>query len=287
MSIDITHLQQWVGKQDKTSDQIYPTPVKALALSLNLNAQALLKAPLRPVWHWLYFLPMSPLAETGPDGHTRRGSFLPPTPLPRRMWAGSNITFHAPIAIGDSLKRHSTVQSVEHKKGRSGDLVFVTVNHQIYRKSTLCIDELHHLVFRQIPEENKQPPTPPSAPKNSHWSYQITPDPVLLFRYSALTFNSHRIHYDYPYTTEKEGYPGLVVHGPLVATLLLDLLHRHLPNAWVKHYKFKAISPTFCSAPIGIHGRLEEDKRTVTLWAQNEQGGLIMQGQAQVKQYTE
>ncbi|HLR81863.1 MAG TPA: MaoC family dehydratase N-terminal domain-containing protein [Paenalcaligenes sp.] len=282
MPINLPHLKQWVGKQETAQDQIYPTPVQAMALSLNHDAASILKAPLRPVWHWLYFLPMSPLSEAGPDGHPARGGFLPPVPLPRRMWASSELSFHEPIAIGDTLKRTSTIESVDHKQGRSGDLVFVTVNHQVHRGHTLCIDEKHHIVYREMPAPEAQIPTPPAAPTGAQWSRSVTPDPVLLFRYSALTFNSHRIHYDAPYTQEVEGYPGLVVHGPLVATLLLDLLHEHVPAATVKNYEFRAVSPTFCPDSFTLNGRVEEDGHTVTLWAEHQGGGLIMRAQATI-----
>jgi len=282
MPIDLPYLKQWVGKQETAHDQVYPTPVRAMALTLNHSADNAVLAPLPPVWHWLYFLPMSPLNETGPDGHPARGGFLPPVPLPRRMWASSELSFHAPIAIGDEIKRTSTIRSVEHKTGRSGDLVFVTVDHQIHTGQTLCIDEAHHIVYRAMPKAGAALPTPPAAPTNSQWSRQVEPDPVLLFRYSALTFNGHRIHYDQPYTTTTEGYPGLVVHGPLVATLLLDLLHEHLPQATVKSYKFRAMSPTFCPDPFSLHGRLEDDGRTVKLWAQHANGGLIMSAETTV-----
>jgi len=282
MPIDLPHLKQWVGKQETTLDQVYPTPLKAMALTLNHDASDILKAPLRPVWHWLYFLPMSPLSEAGPDGHPARGGFLPPVPLPRRMWASSELSFHEPIFIGDEIKRTSTIKSVEHKKGRSGDLVFVTVNHQILKENTLCIDEIHNIVYREMPAADAPTPTPPAAPTNAQWSREVTPDPVLLFRYSALTFNSHRIHYDAPYTQEVEGYPGLVVHGPLVATLLLDLLHEHLPQATVKSYKFRAVSPVFCPNSLRLNGRLEEDGQTINLWAEHPDGGLIMSAQATI-----
>lgn len=282
MSINLNHLQEWVGRQEQAQDQVYPTPVRALALTLDTDPGALLKKPLRPLWHWLYFLPLNPLSEAGTDGHTARGGFLPPVPLPRRMWAGSEIRFHDPIAIGDSLKRKSTIQSVEHKKGRSGDLLFVTVNHQIYRQHTLCIDELHHIVYRDLPAADAPHPVPPAATQQAQWSRTVTPDPVLLFRYSALTFNSHRIHYDAPYTIEHEGYPGLVVHGPLIATLLMDLLHEHLPGRRVEQLQFRAISPVFTPQSFSLHGRLEDDQQTVQLWAQHPDGGLVMSMQVRI-----
>src|SRR5699024_7543675 len=208
MPIDLSHLKQWVGKQETAQDQIYPTPVQAMALSLNHDAASILKAPLRPVWHWLYFLPMSPLSEAGPDGHPARGGFLPPVPLPRRMWASSELSFHEPIAIGDTLKRTSTIESVDHKQRRSDDLALVTVNHQVHRGLPLYIEEYHLLVSRQMPAPEAQIPSPPPAPPRAQWSRSVTPEPDLLVRYSTLTINSHRIQYHAPYTPEVEGYPG-------------------------------------------------------------------------------
>lgn len=282
MPINLHHLQQWVGNQEHAQDQVYPTPVRAMALTLNTDPETLLNQPLRPLWHWLYFLPLSPLSEAGPDGHPARGGFLPPVPLPRRMWASSDIRFHEPIAVGDSIQRTSTIQSVEHKKGRSGDLIFVTVNHQVHRQQTLCIDELHHIVYRDLPAADAPQPIAPKAPTNAQWSRVVHPDPVLLFRYSALTFNCHRIHYDAPYTIAEEGYPGLVVHGPLVATLLVDLLHEHLPEAQLKQLSFRAMSPVFTPHSFSLQGRLEEDGQTVNLWAQHPDGGLIMSMQVKI-----
>lgn len=281
MSINLAHLQSWVGKTETATDHIGTTPIEAMAHTFNLDAPAIVAAPLRPLWHWLYFLPLSPLNQAGPDGHPARGGFLPPVPLPRRMWAGSNIDFISPIHAGDSVHRTSIVQSVEHKQGRTGDLIFVNVLHEIYKnKNELCISEKHNIVYRDAPESGSPQPTGKPAPTDATWSRTVHPSPVLLFRYSALTFNSHRIHYDRPYTTEVEGYPGLIVHGPMIATFLLDLLHEHLPEAVVTHYEFRAVSPLFDHQSFSIHGRYDETNKRVTLWAANQDGMLAMQAEA-------
>lgn len=282
MTIDLEHLQTWINNTETAQDRIDATPIKALAHTFNHDAESIVAAPLRPLWHWLYFLPLSPLAEAGADGHPARGGFLPPVDLPRRMWAASQVHFLNPIHTEDDVERVSTVTSVEHKKGRSGELVFVRVLHEVSAKGTPCIREEQTIVYREAPEPGAAQPAGTPAPTDAQWSRKVTPDAVLLFRYSALTFNSHRIHYDYPYTTEVEGYPGLVVHGPMIATLLLDLLHEHLPEATVTAYEFKAMSPLFHHQSFSINGRYDEASKQVHLWATNADGHLAMQAQATI-----
>ena len=162
-----------------------------------------------PLWHWLYFLPVSPMSEVGPDGHPKRGGFLPPVPLPRRMWAGGRLTFHTPLKVGERAARTSTIANIEDKTGRSGRLVFVTVQHTIEVGGELKLEEEHDIVYRDAPQDGARPQQPQLAPEGETWRRTIDADAVMLFRYSALTFNSHRIHYDYPYVTQVEGYPGL------------------------------------------------------------------------------
>jgi 3-methylfumaryl-CoA hydratase len=237
-----------------------------------------------PLWHWLYFLPHARQSEIGPDGHPRRGGFLPPVPLPRRMWAGGRLRWQAgnPLRAGQEVERVSTIQSVKHKAGRSGELLFVQVQHVFSNGGGTALTEEHDIVYRaaaQPGEPAPQPQKPPLA-SLSAFSRTITPDPVLLFRYSALTFNGHRIHYDRPYVTEVEGYPGLIVHGPLIATLLVDLLRRNLPEARVATFDFKAVRPTFDLHPFSVHGRTSPDGKTVELWGQDHEGWLTMQGTA-------
>ena len=178
------------------------------------------------LWHWLFFLPLAQQSEIGPDGHPRRGGLLPPVPLPRRMGAGSDFAFHQPLLVGDRLTRTSTIVDVSEKSGRAGHLIFVKVRHEIRRNGAadVALTEHHNIVYRDAPGPNDVPPAPVAAPGEFSWERRIKADEVLLFRYSALTFNGHRIHYDRKYVTEVEGYPGLIVHGPLIATLLMDLL---------------------------------------------------------------
>ncbi|RJG02905.1 FAS1-like dehydratase domain-containing protein [Noviherbaspirillum sedimenti] len=277
MTLDIAHLQEWTGRSESRNDQVTPVPVAALAATLDLAGDSPRSGDtLSPLWHWLYFLPISPRAEAGPDGHPRRGGFLPPVPLPRRMWAGGRLTFHQPLKVGDAISRTSRIVSVDGKQGRSGSLVFVMVRHEISNAAGLAITEEHDIVYRDMPAPDAPPPQAVAAPQDAQWRRAIHPDPVLLFRYSALTFNSHLIHYSRDYATEVEGYPGLVVHGPLIATLLLDLLRRELPDAVVSGFNFRAASPLFDTADFQVCGKPSADGKTVELWAQNAAGGLAM-----------
>jgi 3-methylfumaryl-CoA hydratase len=223
------------------------------------------------------------LSEAGYDGHAALGGFLPPVQLPRRMWAGSRLTFHAPARIGRNLTKTSTVASVAEKAGRSGALVFVTVRHEVCDADTLCISEEHDIVYREAPRAGDVPPAPPPAPDDATFGRVIEPGPVMLFRYSALTFNGHRIHYDQPFCTGTEGYSGLVVHGPLLATLLLDLLRREMPDARVTGFEFRAVSTVFDTEPFSVHGRPEADG-TVALWVRRSDGALAMSATARLAQ---
>ena len=217
----MTRLTDWIGRTETATETLRPFPADALAATLDRDESYPEGAALPDLWHWLYFLPLHKLSESGRDGHAARGGFLPPVPLPRRMWAGSRFRFHAPLRVGVQALRRSTILKVEEKQGRSGPLCFVTVGHELIDGDTLCIAEEHDIVYREDPAPGAPAPAPQPAPEGSAFHRVISPDPVLLFRYSALTFNGHRIHYDQPYATGVEGYPGLVVHGPLLATLLM------------------------------------------------------------------
>jgi 3-methylfumaryl-CoA hydratase len=280
MTLDIAHLQSWIGRSESLTEVIAPFPSNALAATLDrADPPYAAGTPLPPLWHWLHFLPLSPLAEAGPDGHPARGGFLPPVPLPRRMWAGSRLNFLAPLRIGVEAAKTSIVRSVTMKEGRTGPLVFVTVEHTVTAEGKAVIQEEHDIVYRETAPAGSTPPAPPPAPEDAAFSRVVTPDPVLLFRYSALTFNSHRIHYDQPYVTGVEGYPGLIVHGPLIATLLLDNLRRAHPDRRVREFAFRAVSPLFDTAPFMVCGKLGEYGATA-LWARRQDGGLAMEATA-------
>ena len=278
-----TDLTQWIGRTEAVDDTVTPTPVAALSATLDWpSARPVAGTPLPYLWHWLFFLPLAQQSEIGPDGHPRRGGFLPPVPLPRRMWAGSDFAFHQPLLVGDRLTRTSTIVDVSEKSGRTGHLIFVKVRHEIRRNGAadVALTEHHNIVYRDAPGPNDVPPAPVAAPGKFSWERRIKADEVLLFRYSALTFNGHRIHYDRKYVTEVEGYPGLIVHGPLIATLLMDLLRRQLSEARVAKFEFKAVRPTFDINPFSVHGQPAADGKSVRLWGRDHEGWLTMDATA-------
>jgi 3-methylfumaryl-CoA hydratase len=277
MSASPEKLDDWLYKEAVTEDDITAFPLTAMAATLDREESG---DTVPPLWHWLYFLPIAPLSEVGPDGHPKRGGFLPPVPLPRRMWAGGRLTFHAPLKVGEHAKRTSTIANIEDKTGRSGRLVFVTVQHAIEAGGELKLEEEHDIVYRDAPQEGARPSQPALAPEGETWRRTIDADAVMLFRYSALTFNGHRIHYDYPYVTQVEGYPGLIVHGPLIATLLVDLVRREQPDATLQSFAFKALRPTFAGQPFTVCGKPSVDGKNIDLWAKDHEGYLTMRATA-------
>jgi 3-methylfumaryl-CoA hydratase len=284
MNTNDADLRAWVGRSETINDTIGATPVVALTATLDHPAAPVpAGTALPPLWHWLYFLPMHRQSEIGADGHAKRGGFLPPVPLPRRMWAGSQFEFRAPVRVGDAVSRTSTIDDVTTKEGRTGRLVFVKVRHELRCNGAAdpAIIEFHDIVYREAQRQDDVAPSPQAAATDAPWQREIVPDDVLLFRYSALTFNGHRIHYDRKYVTEVEGYPGLIVHGPLIATMLMDLLHRNAPDVEVATFRFKAVRPTFDLHPFRVNGL--RDGNTVKLWAQDHEGWLTMDAVATLK----
>jgi 3-methylfumaryl-CoA hydratase len=276
-SVDIETLRTWIGRQEVREDVITAAPAAGLSAALDYAGPLAVPGdPLPPAWHWLYFLPTVAASEIGSDGHPRRGGFLPPVPLPRRMWAGSDIRFCSDLRIGDPVRRVSTVADVQHKHGDSGELVFVKVRHDIYSAETPAIVEDQNLVYRAAASGSTVASR--GAPAAPAWSREIRPDPVLLFRFSALTFNAHRIHYDRDYARDREGYPSLVVQGPLTAILLLDLLRRELPEARLAGFRFRGLRPLFDLHPLCLQGRLDGDG--AHLWALDNDGALAMDARA-------
>jgi 3-methylfumaryl-CoA hydratase len=276
--LDVDHLRSWIGKQETLHDQVTRFPIAALSATLDRDDPPPAAGdPVPPLWHWLYFLPTARQSILGPDGHPARGGFLPPVPLPRRMWAGGRFTFHQPLRVDEPITRTSTVQDVTVKQGRNGALCFVLVKHEISGANGIALREEHDIVYRDNPQPNEAPATPRPVRTDGTWHRDIYPSDPLLFRYSALTFNSHRIHYDRRYVTETEGYPGLIVHGPLIATLLIDLLRRNT-NQPVASFRFRAVSPLFDIAPFSVHG--VQDGNTVALWARNPAAHLAMEAEA-------
>jgi 3-methylfumaryl-CoA hydratase len=281
MSDPVQHadLAKWIGRSETRRDTIAAAPLRELSALLDRDdPEPKAGDAIPPLAHWLYFLPTDRQSELGPDGHAHRGGFLPPVSLPRRMWAGSRLEFLRPLAVGADATRVSTIKDVKVKEGRSGTLVFVTVRHEISDAGGLALSDEHDIVYRG---EGGGAGAPVPAPTDEAWRRDIHPDPVLLFRYSAVTFNGHRIHYDHPYVTRVEGYPGLVVHGPLIATLLVDLLRRKRPNVVLRRYAFRAMRPLFDTAPFAVCGLPDEAKRAARLWTRDAEGAITMDAQAE------
>jgi 3-methylfumaryl-CoA hydratase len=265
------------SQEERADDFVVPSSVAALAATLDYDA-----APetLPPLWHWIFFRPIVRQSLIAEDGHPRKGGFLPDLGLPRRMWAGGRLRFAAAIPVGERIARVSRILDVSEKQGRSGKLGFVTVGHRITCGDTLAIDEEHDIVYREPPAPGAPAPAPSAAPDDGAWDRVIVPDETLLLRYSALTFNAHRIHYDRPYVTQTEGYPGLVVHGPLIATLLMDTLRRQLPHARITAFSFKAMRPCFAGNALHLRGKPSDDGKTVELWSTDHEGWLGMTARA-------
>jgi 3-methylfumaryl-CoA hydratase len=271
-------LTEWIGRTETRRDVVTAAPLVALSALLDRDDPAPREGDAAPpLAHWLYFLPAYRQSEAGPDGHALKGEFMPPIALPRRMWAGSRLEFLRPFAVGAKVERVSRIADMVLKQGRSGPLVFVTVRHEVSDSGGLVITDEHDIVYRgETTLAAKSTP----AQQGAVWRREIHPDPVLLFRYSAGTFNSHRIHYDQPYATRVEGYPGLVVHGPLIATLLIDLLRRNLPQATLTRYRFRALKPLYDTANFFTCGAPDESTRTARLWTRDADGAATMEGTA-------
>ena len=280
---DLDHLRQWIGRSQEATDIVTAQLVKALRATLFQDIGDPKPGDAAPfTTHWCLAQPVFPMSELSQDGHPTRGGFLPPVPLPRRMWAGGELEFIEPLRVGDGSTRTSRISDVSLKTGSTGTLCFVAVHHEITSPRGVAIRERHDIVYREATSgPQAAPKAPPVPPPAKHRETHVS-DPVLLFRYSALTFNGHRIHYDRRYVTEVEGYPGLIVHGPLIATLLVDLVRRNAPGAFIKSFNFKAVRPTFDRHPLRINGAPSEDGKTVRLWAEDHEGWLTMQGTAEL-----
>ena len=279
VAIDIENLRQWIGRGDSDVDYVTIPSVHRLAATLDRDdPMPKVGDPLPPGWHYLLCPRVERHSLLGRDGHPEGGDFMPPVPLPRRMWAGSRFSFDGePVRVGDPIGRKSEIRSVEPKSGSTGSMVFVTVKHTISGPRGVSFVEEHDIVYREAAGPGEQPKAPKPAPADATWTKTIMADPVLLFRFSALTFNGHRIHYDQPYVTGTEGYPGLIVHGPLLGLLQIELARRANADKIPRSFEFRALSPVFAGAAFHIHGRRESDG-AITTWAANATGGLAQQG---------
>ena len=274
----VNDLNDWLGKSETKTAFIDQRQAELMAATFDkpsLNNGDALPA----CWHWAWFNAAKPHSELARDGHPKRGGadLLPPITLPRRMWAGGELQFIKPIIIGSEATKTSTIEKISEKTGSTGALCIVTVLHELSDGKEVCISERQNLVFREDPKQNAPKATPPSPPEGAEVSKNITPDPVTMFRYSALTFNGHRIHYDVDYARDVEGYEGLVFHAPLTATLLMGLASEIAGKA-ISNFKYRATSPLFGHETFSIHGKKEGDK--IIVWAQTPSGGQAMIGEA-------
>ena len=242
----------WVGRVEEAADRISPRQARQMAATLDVAGDYADGAPLPALWHWMGWTPLAAMGELGPDGHPARGGFLPPVPLPRRMWAGGRLRFHAPLRIGEEMARRSEIVKVSEKTGTTGRMVFVTVAHRVHGAAGLAIEEEQDIVFIEMPE--RFTPPPPVAAPAAEWSARVVVDEVRLFRFSALTFNAHRIHFDLPYATGVEKYPGLVVHGPLQAMLLMEAARARRGGAMPAGYRFRGVRPAFHFDALSLQG---------------------------------
>jgi 3-methylfumaryl-CoA hydratase len=276
----ISAYEAWIGREDERSERILATAVNAMAATLDLERAPQAGAPLPPGWQWLFFNPVERRSGLGVDGHPRVGGFLPPSELPRRMWAGSRIHYLADVPVEAQATRRSRILKIENKMGKRGSLLFVTVQHTISCEGTPRISEEQDLVYRESGSPSSgAPPTPPRYDEAPQWSHTVEPDTTLLFRYSALTFNGHRIHYDQAYAREQEGYPDLVVHGPLTATLLQQFALMHGGGRALARFDFRGVTPLFVRRAFQLEGRQLEDG-TLALWARGPEGELAMSATA-------
>lgn len=277
--IDLEYLEQWTRHEPVTRIEMLDLrPARTLSAMLNQPSAPQMGDELPPLWQWVYFTPAPLASEIGSDGHPARGGFLPPVPLPRRMWAASKIRIMIPLHLGETVQKQSRIDSVKFKQGASGPLVFVTVDYLYSVENEPRIAEQQTLVYVG---ENRgaSPGSKAGEPiELGGWSRRITPDPVMLFRYSALTGNTHRVHYDRDYATREEGYPGLLVHAPWTVTLLAELLHEHCPGTTMKEFSFRALRPLPDTAAFTLHGQRKGDE--VILRAVDTDGQLAVDATA-------
>jgi len=272
--------EAWIGREEESSQRILATTAAAMAATLDLERAPKAGDPLPPGWQWLYFNPIARHSALGADGHPRRGGFLPPIELSRRMWAGSRIRYLAAVPIDAEATRRSKILKIENKVGKRGALSFVTVEHIISCGAIACISEEQDLVYRDAAPPGQAPAAVTRYDGVAQWNRRVAPDTTLLFRYSALTFNGHRIHYDLAYARTEEGYPDLVVHGPLTATLLQQFALEHGAGRSLARFEFRGTTPLFAARPFSLEGRSVQDG-SLALWARGPDGELAMSATAE------
>jgi 3-methylfumaryl-CoA hydratase len=275
---DLDHLRQWIGREREDEDTAAVRHARLMAATVSRPGPALEAGDaLPPLWHWIYFLEGVPPAELGRDGHPARGAFLPPVPLANRMWAGGRVEFDAPVPLGASIRRRSRILSVDAKQGRSGPLVFVTVRHEVFASGARCIAEEHDIVYRDPPPPGGSAAPASENPEPGAHRREIEPDTTLLFRYSALTFNGHRIHYDLDYCRKVEGYANLVIHGPLVATLLAGFA-QEMAGKTLRRFEYRALKPAILGTTLTFEANHEGGRADA--WCRLAEGGVSMRASA-------
>ena len=277
--LDIDHLRQWIGRTQDASDTVTAQLVKGLRATLFQEVGEPKAGDVAPFTvHWCLAQPVFPMSELGTDGHPARGGFLPPVPLPRRMWAGGELEIVDPLRVGDEARRSSRISDVSVKTGSTGTLCFVAVEHVITTSRGVAIRERHDIVYREMTGGAAAPPkAPPPPPVAKHRETHVS-DPVLLFRYSALTFNGHRIHYDRDYVTKVEGYPGLIFHGPLQAALIVELAAKLHGGKPPKKFSYRGLQPLFEGSKFSVNAN--DNAGGMELWTANAEGQPTMKGTA-------
>jgi 3-methylfumaryl-CoA hydratase len=275
---DLDHLRQWIGRTNEASDVVTAQLVRGLRATLFMEIGTPKPGDAAPLTtHWCLAQPVYPMSELGPDGHPARGGFLPPVPLPRRMWAGGELEFFEPLRVGDEATRTSRISDVTMKTGSTGVLCFVSVEHVIATARGIAIRERQDIVYRDVSAaaapSKPAPPPPVAKHRESHMA-----DPVLLFRYSALTFNGHRIHYDRDYVTKVEGYPGLIFHGPMQAAFIVELAAKLHGGTAPKKLVYRGVQPLFEGSEFSVNAN--ETNGGMELWTANAAGQPTMKGTA-------
>ena len=278
-AIDIDHLRTWIGKREQVSDVVTAQLVKGLRATLFLDIGTPKTGDAAPFCtHWCLAPPVYPASMLSADGHPQRGGFLPPVPLPRRMWAGGEISFIDTLRVGDEVTRSSEIGGVNVKTGSTGTLCFVAVNHTISTPRGVAIKERHDIVYREATTGRQAAPKSPPAPPAAQHREAHMADEVLLFRYSALTFNGHRIHYDRDYVTKVEGYPGLVFHGPLQASLLVEFAAKLNSGRPPKTFTYRGVQPLIAGGEFSVNANAAD--AGLELWTADSAGAPTMKGVA-------
>ena len=278
-TLDLPHLRQWIGRTSEATDVVTAQLVRGLRATLFMEIGDPRHGDAVPfTTHWCLGQPVYPMSELGPDGHPARGGFLPPVPLPRRMWAGGELEFLETLRVGDEVTRTSRIADVTMKTGSTGALCFVSVDHQITTPRGTALRERQDIVYRDVSAAPSVPPKSPAPPPVAQHRESHMADPVLLFRYSALTFNGHRIHYDREYVTKVEGYPGLIFHGPMQAAFMVEFAAKLRGGQPPRKFSYRGVQPLFEGSEFSINAN--QTDTGMELWTANSAGHPTMKATA-------